>query len=147
MFEAFKRHWERRRRIRFDRTLLERRARRFLKNYLEADDTRKSQFYRAVEDISKKCQPTELGLTQSDLDAVQLAEATSDAAVKMVMQLEANVTNDRRADFLTDAYATVAIAYRRAAGIYVADAKMQELGTAAVHLLTMATSYTSAQKE
>jgi hypothetical protein len=34
-----------------------------------------------------------------------------------------------------------------AAGVYEADADMQELGTAAVHLLTMATSYTNAQKE
>ena len=53
----------------------------------------------------------------------------------------------RTPDFVTGASATVAIAYRRAAGVYVADEKMQELGTAAVHLLTMATSYMSAQKE
>ena len=30
---------------------------------------------------------------------------------------------------------------------YIADADMQQLGTAAVHLLTTATSYTSAQNE
>ena len=47
--------------------------------------------------------------------------------------------------FRTDAYATVAIAYRRAAGIYTEDRDMQELGTAAVHLLTMATSYVKSQ--
>jgi hypothetical protein len=33
------------------------------------------------------------------------------------------------------------------AGVYVADEKMNELGTAAVHLLTVATSYIRAQKE
>jgi hypothetical protein len=53
--------------------------------------------------------------------------------------------DDQTADFVTDAYATVAIAYHRAAGIYTDDKKMQELGTAAVHLLTMATSYLKAQ--
>ena len=41
---------------------------------------------------------------------------------------------------MTGACATVAVAYRRAAGIYVGDEQMQSLGTAAVHLLTMATS-------
>ena len=43
--------------------------------------------------------------------------------------------------------ATVAVAYHRAAAVYVEDEEMQELGTAAVHLLTMATSYMIAQKE
>ena len=49
--------------------------------------------------------------------------------------------DDPLADFVTDACATVAIAYHRAAGVYTLDKEMQELGTAAVHLLTMATSY------
>ena len=55
--------------------------------------------------------------------------------------------DDRLADFLTDAYATVGIAYHCAAGVYTMDKEMQELGTAAVHLLTMATSYTNAEQE
>ena len=38
-------------------------------------------------------------------------------------------------------YATVAVAYRRASTVYGVDEEMQQLGTAAVHLLTMATSY------
>jgi putative ABC transport system substrate-binding protein len=46
-----------------------------------------------------------------------------------------------------DACATVGIAYHRAAGVYTLDKEMQELGTAAVHLLTMATSYMRAHKE
>ena len=46
---------------------------------------------------------------------------------------------------MMDATATVAVAYRRAAGVYSTDKDMQELGTAAVHLLTMATSYMNGQ--
>ena len=48
---------------------------------------------------------------------------------------------------MMDATATVAVAYRRAAGVYSMDKDMQELGTAAVHLLTMATSYMNGQNE
>ena len=53
--------------------------------------------------------------------------------------------NDPAGRFVTDACATVAVAYNRAAGVYVGDDKLQELGTAAIHLLTMATSYTRSQ--
>ena len=48
---------------------------------------------------------------------------------------------------ITDAYATVAVAYRRAAGVYAIDEEMQKLGTAAVHLLTMATSHMKAHPD
>ncbi len=105
-------------------------------------DGRKIQFYRTVEDISRRCQP----VGSADLNDTKVAEATAEAAMRMILQRNADV-KDQRGDFLTDAYATVAIAYRRAAGVYSSDEKMQELGTAAVHLLTMATSYTDAQKE
>jgi hypothetical protein len=54
--------------------------------------------------------------------------------------------DDRIATFATDAYATVAVAYHRAAGAYTRDKEMQQLGTAAVHLLTMATSYMKTQE-
>ena len=148
MFDRFKAHWKRRRKIRFDQKHLEERARRFLKGYLEADDSRKPQFYRAVEAISKKCQPVDLNLDEPDLNDRRIAEATSEAAIQMVHDHDyRRKGNDRTAEFVTDASATVAIAYRRAAGVYVADEKMQELGTAAVHLLTMATSFTGTQKE
>lgn len=53
--------------------------------------------------------------------------------------------NDQLATLITDAYATVAVAYRRASTVYRVDEEMQQLGTAAVHLLTMATSYMAAQ--
>jgi hypothetical protein len=134
---------ERRRKVRQDRKHLEERARRFLKRYLEADDTRKPQFYRAVEEISRTCQPAELSSAASSLDDSRIAEAASQAAMQMVMDHNRRLDDkgNQISDFVTDACATVAVAYHRAAAVYVEDEEMQELGTAAVHLLTMATSY------
>ena len=84
----------------------------------------------------------------ADLDDARIAEATSEAAINMVRDHEyRKKKDDRVAEFITDASATVAIANRRASGAYASDEKMQELGTAAVHLLTMATSYMPAQKQ
>ena len=131
----------------FDREHLEGRTRRFLRIYLDAEETRKPQFYRAVEEASKHCNPAASGLPPPELDDAQIAEVTSNAAMEIVLERIASTKNDRTADFVTDAYATVAVAYRRAAGVYMTDKGMQELGTAAVHLLTMATSYIRAQKE
>ena len=138
---------ERRRRVRLDRKYLEARSRRFLKIYLDADETRKPQFYRAVDEASKRCQPAESGLPPSELADAQIAEATSSAAMKKVLERDATMKDDPAADFITDACATVAIAHHRAAGLYTLDKEMQELGTAAVHLLTMATSYLRAHNE
>jgi hypothetical protein len=138
-----------RRKVRLDRKHLEARTRRFLSGYLTANETRKPQFYRAVEDASKVCQPAESALQSSDLADAQIAEATYDAAMKIVLARERqSVLNgdDRIATFATDAYATVAVAYHRAAGAYTRDREMQQLGTAAVHLLTMATSYMKTQE-
>jgi hypothetical protein len=145
-FKSWRR--ERRREVKLDRKHLEARSRRFLKNYLNADETRKPQYYRAVEEASKQCQPAGSGLPPPELEDAQIAEATSSAAMKMVLAREersALKKDDRISDFVTDAYATVGIAYHRAAGVYTMHKEMQELGTAAVHLLTMAPSYTNAQ--
>ena len=140
---------ERRKKVRLDRKHLEERARRFLNGYLEADEVRKPHFYSAVEDISKKCQPAGLGLaTSTDVDDGRIAETASQAAMKMVLDRTGRIKEDDWVgNFVTDACATVAIAYHRAAGVYVEDDKMKELGTAAVHLLTMATSYTNTHGE
>jgi len=141
---------ERRRKVRLDRKHLEARSRRFLKSYLNADETRKPQFYRVVEEASKQCQPAKSGLPPPELEDAQIAEATSGAAMKMVLAREERgklQKDDRLSDFVTDAYATVGIAYHRAAGVYTVDEEMQELGTAAVHLLTMATSYMRAHND
>ena len=139
---------EKRRKVRFDRKHLEPKTRRFLIRYLAADQAQKAKFYRAVEDISRKCQPSP-GLPSPEWDDVQVANATSDAAMKMVLANEkrGKRKKDHISNFDTDACATVAVAYRRAAGVYTIDKEMQELGTAAVHFLTMATSYVMAHKE
>jgi hypothetical protein len=67
--------------------------------------------------------------------------------MKMVLERSALRQEDRIFHFVTDACATVGVAYHRAAGVYTMDKEMQELGTAAVHLLTMATSYMRAHNE
>ena len=136
---------DQRRKIRLDRKHLETRARRFLKNYLDADVTRKPHLYRAVEDASQHCQPPQSEL--SEFEDAQIAEAASAAAMETVLaRYRVQKKDDRNADFVTDAYATVGVAYHRAAGVYTIDEEMQELGTAAVHLLTMATSYNRTKK-
>jgi hypothetical protein len=105
---------ERRRKVKLDRKHLEARSRRFLKSYLNADETRKPQFYRAVEEASKQCQPVKLGLPPPELEDAQIAEATSGAAMKMVLGREGGALkkDDRISDFVTDAYATVGIPSR-----------------------------------
>jgi hypothetical protein len=139
---------KKRKQVRLDRKYLDARARRFLISYLAAKETAKPQFYWAVEDISKKCQPSS-GLPSPEWDDVKIANATSDAAMKLVLANEkrGKGETDHIANFDVDACATVAVAYRRAAGVYTMDKEMQELGTAAVHFLTMATSYVMAHKE
>ena len=103
---------KRRKAVKLDREHLEERARRFLTGYLEANESRKPHFYRAVEDVSSKCQPAELNLAQSDVEDHRIAEATSLAAMKIVLDRKAQVNEDDRVgNFVTDAYAAVAVAY------------------------------------
>ena len=136
----------RRRKIREDRKYLEAPARRFLKNYLAAEGTAKHRYYEAVEGASTACHP---GITNPALEDVHIAEATAEAALKVVKRRgqRAGDSHDDLAMLITDAYATVAVAYRRAAGVYAIDEEMQRLGTAAVHLLTMATSHMKAHPD
>ena len=133
--------------VRLDRKCLEAGARRFLQSYLSADHGRKPQFYLAVEEATRECSPAAWSLLV--IEDAQIAEATSEAAIQIVLQRQEHTgpTKDDPNAFVTDAYATVAVAYRRAAGTYVRNKNMQELGTAAVHLLTMATSYTAGQRD
>src|SRR5580692_7818491 len=60
-----------------------------------------------------RCQPADSGLPPFELDDAHIAEATFRAAVKIVLERTALKKDDRLADFLTDAYATVGIAYHR----------------------------------
>lgn len=128
----------------FDRKYLAARSRRFLRNYLNADDRQKPGYYRMVVNASAECRPKS-ALSSPGTNDAEIAEVTSDTALAVVLERVRARNNDRADDFVTDAYATVGVAYHRAAGLYSADRTMQKLGTAAVHLLTMATSYSTAQ--
>ena len=76
---------ERRRKVRLDREHLEPRARRFLKIYLNADETRKPEFYRAVQEASEQCRPSGSSLPPLELEHAQVAEATPRAAMQIVL--------------------------------------------------------------
>ena len=80
---------------------------------------------------------------------MQLAQVAAEAAFKVVRKRERQAIdeNDQVGSLITDAYATVAIAHRRASAAYTGDEEMKKLGTAAVHLLTIATSYMAAQAD
>jgi type II secretory pathway component PulL len=134
---------ERRRKVRLDRKHVEVGARRFLQNYLTAEETHKARYYRVLEDASQFCRPEEYDLPLDELEDARTAHATAEAAMKVVLErgLRTLDVGEPVSGFVTDAYATVAVAYHRAAGLYTHDSKMQQLGTAAVHLLTMATSF------
>jgi hypothetical protein len=147
---------ERRKKVRLDRAYLETKTKRFLRAYLAADEKDKPQFYRAVESASQQCWSTDIRPAAADLEEfqiaedAQIAEATSNAAMKIVLSHDepgVPQQDGRTSAFVTDAYATVAVAYHRAAGIYAEDKEMLKLGTAAVHLLTIAKSYMLAKKD
>jgi len=134
----------RRKAIREDRQYVVGRTQRFLQSYLSADGPRKHRFYEAVEGASAACHPVFDPLAED----AQIARATAEAALEVVKRRSQRGKDgeDHLAIFITDAYATVTMAYRRAAGTYTIDQEMQQLGTAAVHLLTIATSYMTAQR-
>jgi hypothetical protein len=130
--------------IRADRKHLEQRARRLLKKYLSEDGPSKAAICELVAGAAAGCQPD---VSDPNLDGVQLAQASAETAIKVVRVREGRAIDDNGhlAELITDAYATVAMAYRRASTAYTLDKEMQQLGTAAVHLLTIATSYMAAQ--
>jgi hypothetical protein len=132
--------------IREDRKHLEARARRLLKGYLSADELKKRRYYEVVAGAAAGCQPN---VTDPKLEGVQLAQVAAEAAFKVVRKRERQAIdeNDQVGSLITDAYATVAIAHRRASAAYTGDEEMKKLGTAAVHLLTIATSYMAAQAD
>jgi hypothetical protein len=123
-----------------DRNHLEVRARRLLKNYLSADSASKAAIYQVVAGAAAGCRPH---ISDPNLDGLKFAKASAEVAVNIVRLRgqRASDDRDRVAVLITDAYATVTLTYRRASAAYTADQEMQKLGTAAVHLLTIATSY------
>ncbi|MGR4932745.1 hypothetical protein ACIPUD_39180 [Bradyrhizobium sp. CAR08] len=132
--------------IRDDRKHLEARARRLLQSYLTASEWQKHQYYQAIAGAASACQP---GIDDPSVSNEKLAELTAQAATKVVQvrNRKAKDQHDHSAVLITDAYATVAIAYRRAATAYTADKEMEKLGTAAVHLVTIANSFMNAESE
>jgi hypothetical protein len=140
MFERTKIDRQRKKIVRHDRRHLEVRVRRFLSNYLSATDLQKAHFYEVIAGASAGCLP-ENSISYLEQN-VRMAEMTAEAASAVVRRrVELGQDGDDSLErFITDAYATAAVAYRRAAGTYVYDQPMQRLGTAAVHLLTIANS-------
>jgi hypothetical protein len=135
-----------REKIREDRKHLEARARRLLTGYLSADGPRKQRYYEVIAGAAAACEP---GVSNPTLENAQLTQAAAEAALNVVKLREHQriADNDQVAALITDAYATVGLAYRRASAAYTADKEMQQLGTAAVHLLTIATSHMAAQAD
>ena len=145
MFSWFRPNSQREK-IRKDRKHLEARARRLLKNYLSADEPQKRRYYEVITGAAAACQPD---VSDPKLEGVQLAQASAEVALKVVSVREHQAfgDNEQLAELITDAYATVAIAYRRASAAYTVDEEVKKLGTAAVHLLTIATSYMAAHSD
>jgi hypothetical protein len=144
VFRSFRSN-KRRKKIHKDQRHLEARARRLLESYLGADDRQKKKYYEVIAGAAAASQPAAF---EPSLEDAELARSSAKAALKVVKSRERQAIdeNDPLAALITDAYATVAIAYHRAAGVYTLDEKMQRLGTAAVHLVTIANSYMAAQK-
>jgi hypothetical protein len=134
----------RRKAIREDRKYVVGRARRFLLSYLTSDDPQKRRYYELVAGAAAACQPQ---AADPKLQNTELSKIVAETALRVVKLREQQVDDNdgQLASLITDAYATVAMAYRRAAAVYVLDEEMQQIGTAAVHLVTMANSYMAAQ--
>src|SRR5215475_9904235 len=134
----------RRKAIREDRKYIVGRARRFLLSYLTSDDPQKQRYYELVAGAAAACQPQ---VADPKLQNTELSKIVAETALRVVKVREQQVDDNdgQLASLITDAYATVAMAYRRAAAVYVLDEEMQQIGTAAVHLVTIANSHMAAQ--
>jgi hypothetical protein len=130
--------------IREDRKYNLGRARRFLLSYLASDDLQKQQYYELVAGAAAACQP---GVCDPHIENTERSKTVAENALRVVKVRERRADDDdgQLASLITDAYATVAMAYRRAAAVYVRDEEMQQIGTAAVHLVTIANSFMGAQ--
>ena len=134
---------ERRKALREDRKYLVGRARRFLLSYLASDNHQKQRYLELISGADAACQPE---TSDPKLQNTQVSQVVANTAFRVVKKRQRQTENgDQLPRLITDAYATVAIAYRRAAAVYVLDEEMQQLGTAAVHMITIANSYLAAQ--
>lgn len=128
--------------VRQDRKHILPRARRFLISYLAADDLQKRKYYELIAGAAAGCQPH---LPDPDLKNTELSRIIADTAFRVVRARERRAIAEQAPISITDAYATVVMAYRRAAATYGQDEEIQQIGTAAVHLVTIANSYMAAQ--
>jgi hypothetical protein len=139
-----------RRRLLEDRDL-ELRARRFLSGYQSAIGTQKHRYYDVVAGVSAACHPAN---ANSSLDGARMSKNAAKAAGTVVRRptriQTANLRNQIVAAeidrFITDAYATAAVAYGHAAGVYVNNERMQSLGTEAGHLVKTAISQAASKR-
>jgi hypothetical protein len=86
-------------------------------------EAEKELYYDAISSAAAGCRPSN---AVSHLDSKQIAEETADVVSRVAKrrQRSAQYSRDRQEKLITDAYATTAIAYRRAAGTYIDDEKM-----------------------
>ncbi|WP_409190861.1 hypothetical protein [Bradyrhizobium sp. RDM4] len=117
-----------------------------MQSYLTSSELQKQQYYQVIAGAAAACQP---GVSDPSLENEKLADLAAEAAMNVVKSRlrKAKDNHDHSAVLITDAYPTVAIAYRRAAAAYTADKEMEQLGTAAVHLVTVANSFMNAESE
>ncbi|MGX4801629.1 hypothetical protein [Bradyrhizobium guangdongense] len=117
-----------------------------MQSYLTSGELQKQQYYQVIAGAAAACQPD---ISDPNVSNEKLAELTAEAAMKVVKWRirQAKDEYDHSALLITDAYATVAIAYRRAAAAYRTEKQMEQLGTAAVHLVTIATSFMNAESQ
>jgi hypothetical protein len=133
----------RRKAIREDRKYIVTRARRFLTSYLASDNLQKQQYYELIAGAADACRPR---VSDPHLENTELSKIIAETALRVVKVRHRQAQDeDHLQELITDAYSTVAIAYRRAAAVYIFDEEMQQIGTAAVHLVTIANSYMAAQ--
>ena len=126
-------------------------ARNYLNDYLDADPQYKDHVRRAVAVAAQRCREI-AGINQywSALDQRTQnsdARATIDAsavAIRIAMQgtqTARKAPNDDADDsFNTATYATIALAYRSAAGIYRENSQLNSLGAAALMLVAISES-------
>jgi hypothetical protein len=132
---------KRRKAIREDRKYIVTRARRFLTSYLASDDLQKQQYYDLVAGAADACRPR---VSDPHLENTELSKLIAETALRVAKARHRQAEDkDHLQELIT--YSTVAIAYRRPAAVYVLDEEMQQIGTAAVHLVTIADSYMAAQ--
>ena len=117
MFATFKLRRQQRNIARHDRQYLESRVRRFLERYLSATQPDKDHFLEVVAAVALACQPENVLSFSENVQVAEITAGTASAVVMRRREAEKDRPDDPAFAFMTDATATVAVAYRRAAGM------------------------------